>query len=159
MIETIIQYAKIYSDPPERIRPSARGIIIKDNKILLSHELNTGVYMTPGGGLEEGETLQECCVRELREEAGYEVIPIKPFVTVNEYSFETLYISNYFICEIKGEAKQSLTEIEIEHGISPEWVDIDEAISIFSVYDTKPQDIRSLYLREFTVLNKFLSEN
>lgn len=159
MIETIIQYAKIYSDPPERIRPSARGIIIKDNKILLSHELNTGVYMTPGGGLEEGETLQECCVRELREETGYEVIPIKPFVTVNEYSFETLYISNYFICEIKGEAKQSLTKIEIEHGITPEWVDINDAIRIFSVYDTKPQDIRSLYLREFTVLNKFLSEN
>ena len=32
--ETIIQYAKTYSDPPERIRPSARGILVENGKIL-----------------------------------------------------------------------------------------------------------------------------
>ena len=34
-----------HSDPPERIRHSGRAIIIKDNKILLSHELKTDIYM------------------------------------------------------------------------------------------------------------------
>ena len=91
--EIINQYAETYSDPPERIRPAGRGIVVCDGKILLSHELNTGVYMTPGGGLEEGETLSECCARELLEETGYQVKPLKQFLIINEYSFETLYVS------------------------------------------------------------------
>jgi len=30
-------------------------------------------WAVPSGGLEPGETLQECCIREVREETGYEV--------------------------------------------------------------------------------------
>ncbi len=159
MIESLTQYGRIYSDPPERIRPSARALIIKDGKILLSYETNTGVYMSPGGGLEEGETLEECVIRELREETGYEVKPLKHFVIFNEYSFETLYISNYFICEVTGESKRCLTDTEIEHGITPVWVDINKVLSIFGDYASKREDIMSLYKREFTVLNKLLFKN
>ena len=154
--ETVNQYAKTFSDPPERVRIASRGIVIDGNKILLSHEINTGVYMSPGGGLEADETLEECCVRELREETGYDVKPVNPFIVINEYCFETLYVSNYFLCEIVGKSNQALTEIEIEHGITPEWVEIPKAFEIFGKYDSKREDIRSLYLREYTVLNKLL---
>ena len=159
MTETLTQYGRIYSDPPERIRTGSRAIIIKDNKILLSYETNTNVYMSPGGGLEAGESLEECCIRELREEAGYNVIPQKQFVIFNEHWLETLYVSNYFICEIAGECERSLTDIEIEHGITPVWVEIDEALRIFGEYESKREDIKSLYLREFTILNKYLNKN
>ena len=117
--ETIVQYARTFSDPPEKVREASRALIIKDNKLLLTYETNTNVYMTPGGGLEPGETLEECCIREIMEEAGYEIKPLNRFVTVNEYCFETLYVSNYFICEITGECNRHLTEIEIEHGAVP----------------------------------------
>ncbi len=153
-VETVNQYMKIYSSPPERVRESSRALIIKDGKILLTYEKNTGVYMSPGGGVEPGETLEECCIRELREESGYEVKPVEHFIIINEYSFETLYVSNYFLCEIIGECEQRLTETEIEHGVTRAWVDLDEAYEIFSTYPTKPQDHMSLYLREYTVLNK-----
>ena len=152
MTKTIVQYGKTYTFPPERVRPSARALIIKDGKILLTHEKNTGVYMSPGGGLEIGETLEECCKRELREETGYEISVKEPFISVDEYSFETLYKSNYFICEITGECEQSLTEIETEHGAVPVWLDVKEAMEIFSHYGKKREDIMSLYLREYTVL-------
>ena len=56
--EKIMQYAGQYSDPPEKIRVGCRGLLLRDNKILLSYEKNTGVYMTPGGGVESGETLE-----------------------------------------------------------------------------------------------------
>ncbi len=156
MIETINQYAKTFSDPPENERIASRGLIIKDNKILLSYEKNTNVYMSPGGGLEADETLEECCVRELREETGYLVNPLNHFLIINEYCFETMYVSNYFICEIIGESEQSLTDIEVEHGITPVWVDLEKALDIFGGYASHREDIASLYLREFTVINKYL---
>lgn len=158
MIEIINQYAKTYDMPPEKERIAGRGLVVEDGKILLSYEVNTDVYMTPGGGLENGETLEECCKRELCEEAGYDVLPLEHFLVINEYCFETLYISNYFICKKVGETEQSLTEIEVEHGITPVWIDLDKAIEIFSEYPNKREDIASLYLREYTVLNKLKSK-
>ena len=68
--EVLTLISEHHSDPPERIRHSGRAIIIKDNKILLSHEVNTNIYMSPGGGLEENEAVSECCVREVEEETG-----------------------------------------------------------------------------------------
>ena len=156
--ETIIQYARTYSDPPEGVRQASRAIIVKDGKVLLTYETNTDVYMSPGGGVEPGETLEECCVRELSEETGYTIKPTEQFVTVNEYCFETMYISNYFLCEITGECERTLTKIEIEHGVTPVWLDLDEAIEIFSHYPEKRTDRASLYLREYTVLTKFKAE-
>ena len=159
MIESLTQYGRIYSDPPEKIRTGSRAIIVRDNKILLSYEVNTDVYMSPGGGLEAGETLEECCVREIREEAGYDVKVKKHFIVFNEYWLETLYVNNYFICEVIGECERNLTEIEIEHGITPVWVEIEEALRIFGDYSAKREDIGSLYRREFTVINKFLEQS
>lgn len=154
--EIIMQYGDVYSDPPERIRPASRALIIKDGKILLIHETNTDVYMSPGGGVESNETFKECCIRELKEEAGYAVETDEELFTVNEYSFETLYIAHYFPCRIIGEATKSLTKTEIEHGVHAEWVDIDKAFEIFGKYNEKRPDIKSLYLREYTVLSKYL---
>lgn len=157
--EVIELRSEHHSDPPERIRHSGRAIIIKDNKILLSHELNTNIYMSPGGGLEESETLAECCEREVEEETAYLVTASDEFVTVNEYCFETLYISHYFPCEITGTGKSALTPTEIDHGITAEWVELSKALEIFGKYDEMREDWRSLYLREFTVLNKYLKRN
>lgn len=159
MTEIINQYAKTYSDPPLKVRVSGRGLVIEKDKILLSYEANTDVYMSPGGGIENGETIEECCVRELKEETGYDVKPVKHFLVINEYCFDTMYVSNYFICEKMGESQQSLTEIEIEHGMKPVWIELDKAIEIFEQYPNKREDIASLYLREYTVLNKYISCN
>lgn len=55
-------------------RISGRAIIIKDNKVLLffRNRLISGkiieYYAIPGGGLEPGETIEKCTIRELKEE-------------------------------------------------------------------------------------------
>ncbi len=156
IFQVICQYAARYSDPPEKERVGSRGIVTDNGRILLTHELNTNVYMSPGGGREGNETLEECCERELLEETGYKVIPSKRFVTVKEFFLETLYINNYFICDITGTGEKHLTDIEIEHGCVAEWVKIEKALEIFGDYASKREDIKSLYLREFTVLNRYL---
>ena len=157
-IPIVKQYARTYSDPPERVRVAARGVLIEDGKILLSYERNTDIYMSPGGGLEEGETLEECCVRELAEETGYKVKVGEEFITIHEYCFETLNISHYFFCEVLEQGQPSLTPTEIDHGIVAQWVEIEKAFEIFGGYDSIREDWRSLYRREFTVLNKILAE-
>ena len=154
--ETINQYSKTYTEPYKKKRVSCRAFIVENGKILLSYEMNTGVYMSPGGGIEDGETNEDCCVREVREETGFEVKPLKHFLTVNEYCYDTLYTAHYFLCEITGKGEQSLTEIEIDHGITPEWIEIAQALEIFGEYASKMPDLESLYHREFTVINKYL---
>lgn len=152
--DTIKQFARSYTYPPERVRVGCRGLVVKDNKILLSYEQRTGFYMSPGGGLENGEAYEECVVRELQEEAGFKVVPIKAFVKVKEYAYEVLWENNYFICEIVGECDIHLTESETYNRVCAVWVDIDEAIEIFSDYQSKDTDHASLYLREYTILKK-----
>lgn len=152
--EIIKQFARAYTYPPERVRVGCRGIVVKDNKVLLSYEERTGVYMSPGGGLENNESFEECVVRELQEETGLKVMPVKAFVKVKEYAYEVLWENNYFICEIEGECERHLTESEEYNGVKPVWIDIQKAIEIFGDYESKREDQASLYLREYTVLNK-----
>ena len=54
-----------------------QGIIIQDHKILLirGHEISSGrsFWVIPGGGLEAGESDEDCLIREMREETGLEI--------------------------------------------------------------------------------------
>ncbi len=157
-VETLFMYGEEYSQTPSYVRPACRAIIIKDNKILLSHEKHTGVYLTPGGGIENGESLEACVMREVREETGFTVRPIRPFAVFKEYFFEKLFVNNYFVCEVTGEGEQSLTENEILHGVEPEWVELENALAVFGGYKSIADDeIAAQYQREYTVLNKFLN--
>lgn len=138
-------------------RIGCRGIVMKDSGILLVHELKNDFFMIPGGGQEEGETLEECCVRELQEETGYvvKVCQEGAYLQLNEYYEEYKYISYYYICEIIGTASTNLTELEAERNLVAEWVNFDTALEIFSRhqdYASTYEEKRGAYLREFTAL-------
>ncbi len=50
-------------------------ILVADNKILLVEHFKNGrsYWLIPGGGLEYGETIVECAVRELKEETNLDI--------------------------------------------------------------------------------------
>src|SRR6478672_5124319 len=52
-------------------RPAAYGIVVHQDKILLSKQF--GRYDLPGGGLELGEKLDSGVIREVKEETGINV--------------------------------------------------------------------------------------
>ena len=57
---------------PAMPRLAVRAILIEDDNILLAHFVDpSGTwYVTPGGGVQHGETLEEAFHRELHEEIG-----------------------------------------------------------------------------------------
>ncbi len=140
------------------VREACRGIVTRDAKILMSYEVNTDQWFIPGGGVEDNESLQECCARELAEETGAVVIPREHFLTINEYYEEWFFISHYFICDYVGETVRKLTEREIAEGLEPRWIPIEEAIEIFSKhqdYAVENEMKRGAYLREYKALLKY----
>ena len=144
-----------------KTRVGCRGIVIKDSRMLISHEVNTDYYLIPGGGLEGNETPEECCAREVCEETGYIVKPACHFLTINEYYEEYKYISHYFLCDIVGKSEQKLTVKENERGLIPEWINPDKMLEIYSRHDdfaTTNEEKRASYLREYTALAEYFEK-
>ena len=71
-----------------RVRIRVCGILIIDDQILLTkQQLNkteSNFWSPPGGGLEFGETIENCLQREFLEETGL-TIEAKSFININEH--------------------------------------------------------------------------
>jgi 8-oxo-dGTP pyrophosphatase MutT (NUDIX family) len=69
-------------------RPAARILLLDpaDRLLLLRTDLRSDrpLWITPGGGVEQGETPEEAAVRELREETGV-VAPLGPCVWLRRH--------------------------------------------------------------------------
>lgn len=144
-----------------KTRVGCRGIVIKDFRMLISHEVNTDYYLIPGGGLEAGETPEECCTREVCEETGYIVNPVFHFLTINEYYEEYKFISHYFLCDIIGESEQNLTANEIKRGLIPEWISPDKMLEMYSKHGDfaiTNEEKCGAYLREYTALTEYFGK-
>lgn len=91
-------------------RKRTRAIIVHDGKIVSMYRENQGrVYYTfPGGGMEEGESEEECVKREVFEEFGLTIEPIKKVYTYeNKISIEHFYIARWLSGEFgTGEGEE-----------------------------------------------------
>ena len=144
-----------------KTRAGSRAVILRDGMILLSHETVTGWWLVPGGGMENGETSEMCCVREVEEETGYMVRPLQEFLTLYEYYEEYRYISHYFICEVTGQGEMNLTDAEKKRGLEPQWIPLQDAIDLFSHHQDcadVSEEQRGSYLREYTALLEYMNE-
>ncbi len=83
-------------------RSRVAGIIIKGYKLISMYREKQGkIYYTfPGGGMEENESEQDCVKRELFEEFGIIVEPIKKLYTFNS----KIQIEHFYLCNwVSGE--------------------------------------------------------
>ncbi|WP_371649430.1 MULTISPECIES: NUDIX domain-containing protein [unclassified Streptomyces] len=67
------------------MKARAVAIVRKDDAVLLIHRRKGGAeyYTLPGGGVEEGETPEQACVRELAEETGLRAAVESPLHTLD----------------------------------------------------------------------------
>ncbi|MDR6552661.1 NUDIX hydrolase N-terminal domain-containing protein [Paenibacillus qinlingensis] len=84
-----------------------RGVVFEDNKILLVKEKADGAWSLPGGWADIGYSPSEVAVKEIQEEAGFEVVPVKLLAVLDkkfhDHPPEPYHIYKMFIlCRITG---------------------------------------------------------
>jgi len=54
--------------------PSTTAVVVDaEDRIALVHRKDNGLWALPGGGMELGESIEDCAVREVKEETGLDV--------------------------------------------------------------------------------------
>lgn len=119
----------------------AGALLIKDGKILLMHQFlgsregkdTEDFYTLPGGSWEYGETLEQTCKREFKEECNLEVTVGKLLFLVDTES----RIAFYFLCaadsveiSLGGPEKERMSIHEQYH---VEWLELEELKNIIFI--------------------------
>lgn len=113
-------------------RPAVYGVIIKDNKILLSPQRDG--YDFPGGGMEIYETIEECLLREVKEETGLNVDAGTLLHVSGDFFYhmddEAAYntVLMYYTCtNPRGTiSTEGFDEAEKSYARKAEWIDIEQ---------------------------------
>jgi len=110
------------------------AIIKHEAKILITERRGgthlEGFWEFPGGKREQGEALEECVKREIREELGVVINPYELLISVT-HEYETKIVELYaFLCSLVNGSPAPL------EGQKMRWVDTEE----LSLYQFPPPD-------------------
>ena len=114
---------------PKRIR--AVAMIVNNGKILLIHRMNSGkeYYVFPGGGVENGETVEQAVLREVQEETSLEVKIEKLLYhhTLDDNTEQFFYLCRYVAGEPKlGDGNEARDMKESKANFyNPIWYEIN----------------------------------
>jgi mutator protein MutT len=101
---------------------AAIALVGKAGKLLVCQRKDDdtlgGYWEFPGGKCEEGETLEECLARELREELAIAVRPIARLTTIEHDYPHVLLRLHPFVCQHEAGEVQHL-ECQASHWIDP----------------------------------------
>lgn len=112
-------------------RLTARAVVINPaGQLAVMYAAKFGIHTLPGGGVEEGESIEEALYREITEETGCTIASIEPLGIIEENRAHADYtqINHYFIVHTADDALHPhLTALETENGTSASWYAPDEA--------------------------------
>lgn len=130
------------------IRRASRGVLMKDNKIALLNVSKLNYHKLPGGGIEEGETLEEAFKREMAEEVGAECEIVDQGGIVIEWrgKWKLMQLNYVFMANVVGEIKgNKLTQEESDNQFELEWFDAHKVLEILG--DDKSNDYESKFIK------------
>jgi 8-oxo-dGTP pyrophosphatase MutT (NUDIX family) len=118
-------------------RQAARGIVLREEQILLLYTERYNDFSFPGGGIDEGEDLATGLERELAEETGARDIRIHGhFGYIEEFrphwnpEFDLMHMTSHFYhCDVAPElAEVRMEHYEVANGMRPLWVSVEDAL-------------------------------
>ena len=120
----------------------AVGIIIKDNKILLIWRIKNGqeYFVFPGGSVEEGESIRNAVVREMKEEFSIDIIIDRLMfkISVPKNKHDSGRISYFYLIKTyKGVPKLGGPEKERmndDNQYYPEWKNLELIKTLENLY-------------------------
>ncbi|MFW5794804.1 MAG: NUDIX hydrolase [Bacillota bacterium] len=141
-------------DINKNIYNSARGIIIKNNQVLLLYSKSLDYYMLPGGRREKAETFEACIIREIKEEIGFLVKIKEKTVIIKEYYPDSTWESHFFILDIINHQKTNikLTEEETNLSLEMKWFAFDKALQILDNHESCFSKAYNIMQRDFLAL-------
>src|SRR4029453_8623784 len=94
------------------IRPGVAAVICDGERVLLQRRDDNGKWGLPGGGVEPGESVRAAIVREVQEETGLDVEPVRLIGVYSDPANHQVitypdgnvihYVSTVFECAIRG---------------------------------------------------------
>jgi 8-oxo-dGTP diphosphatase len=102
----------------------AVGVIKRDHKIFVakrhSDQHQGGKWEFPGGKVEQGETVTQALIRELKEEVGIDVHSSQPFLEIkHDYPDKSVHLDIHLVEDFSGEPAHL-------EGQTTLWVSINE---------------------------------
>ena len=124
----------------------ARGVVFKDDKILMVKEIADGGWTLPGGWCDCGMTASENVVREVWEESGYEVKVTRLLAVYDRdtqghtppYPFNIYKL--FYLCELTGGAPKPSNETS-----EVAWFAEDELPENLSKGRTLPHELKLFF--------------
>jgi 8-oxo-dGTP diphosphatase len=114
-----------------KIRNSAKALIIKDGKMLVSKINDNGdiFYVMPGGGQDVDELLEDTVKRECEEELGIEIEPKSLEFVVEGLRGETFHrVDLVFLCDYIGEIENAKIHKD-KNQTGHEWLSIENLMN------------------------------
>jgi mutator protein MutT len=103
---------------------AAIAVVMRNGKVLICQRRNDddalpGYWEFPGGKCEDGETLEQCLIRELREEVNIDARPIRPLPPIEHGYPHALIRLHPFLCE-HADGEPQLLECQQAFWIEPQ---------------------------------------
>lgn len=130
-------------DVSREVWNGAAGIVINEDRILMVRGKETGSWSIPSGGIENGESPQQACLREVWEETGFKVEINKPIHTkkaiIKNYDVTTYY----FLCRVmEGQISYHDPDDSIEEVA---WKTYEEILKLHHEYPEDQEILNSIF--------------